>query len=36
VIIRRFERLTGRQAVLQESGGLFDDVAAERVRGLAA
>ena len=36
VIIRRFERLTGKQAVLQESGAVFDDVAAQRQGGLAA
>ena len=36
VIIRRFERLTGKQAVLQEGGALFDDVALGRLGGLAA
>lgn len=36
VIIRRFERLTGKQAVLQEDGALFDDVAILRNEGLAA
>ena len=36
VIIRRFERLTGKPAVLQEGGTLFDDLAVERVGGLAA
>lgn len=36
VIIRRFERLTGKPAVLQEGGTLFDDVAVERLGGLAA
>lgn len=36
VIVRRFERLTGRQAVLQEAGSLFDDVAVQRLGGLAA
>jgi DNA modification methylase len=36
VIIRRFERLTGKQAVLQEGGVLFDDVAVQRLGGLAA
>ena len=36
VIIRRFERLTGKQAVLQNSGATYDDVAAERQGGLAA
>ncbi len=36
VIIRRFERLTGKQAVLQESGALFDDVAVQRREGIAA
>ena len=36
VIIRRFERLTGKQALLQESGALFDDVAVKRLTGLAA
>lgn len=36
VIIRRFERLTGKQAVLQEGGALFDDVAVERLGGIAA
>jgi len=36
VIVRRFERLTGKQAVLQDSGALFDDVAVERLGGLAA
>lgn len=36
VIIRRFERLTGKQAVLQESGVPFDDVAVDRSGGLAA
>ena len=30
VICRRFERLTGKSAVLQASGRMFDDVAAER------
>jgi DNA modification methylase len=36
VIIRRFERLTGNQAVLQDGGALFDEVAAQRQGGLAA
>jgi DNA modification methylase len=36
VIVRRFERLTGRQAVLQANGALFDDVLAERRNGSAA
>lgn len=36
VIIRRFERLTGKPAVLQESGARLDDVAAERVGDLLA
>lgn len=36
VIIRRFERLTGKQAVLQDGAALFDDVAVERWGGLAA
>jgi DNA modification methylase len=36
VIIRRFERLTGKQAVLQEGGVLFDDVGVQRLGGLAA
>jgi DNA modification methylase len=36
VIVRRFERLTGKQAVLQANGALFDDVLAERRYGLAA
>lgn len=36
VIIRRFEKLTGKQAVLQGSSALFDDVAVERLGGLAA
>ncbi len=36
VIVRRFERLTGKQAVLQANGALFDDVLAERRNGLAA
>lgn len=36
VIIRRFEQLSGKQATLQESGALFDDVAVERLGGLAA
>jgi DNA modification methylase len=36
VIIRRFERLTGKSAMLQESGALFDDVAVGRLGGLAA
>lgn len=36
VIIRRFERLTGKQATLAESGSLFDDVAQLRRAGLAA
>lgn len=36
VIIRRFERLTGKPVVLQEGGTLFDDVAVERLGGLAA
>jgi DNA modification methylase len=30
VICRRFEKLTGKSAVLQASGGMFDDVAAGR------
>jgi DNA modification methylase len=34
VIIRRFERLSGKQAVLQASGALFDDVLSERPGGL--
>lgn len=34
VIIRRFERLTGKQAVLQESGALFDDVSVRRQGGV--
>ena len=36
VIIRRFEKLTGKHAVLQEGGALFDDVAVQRLGGLAA
>ena len=30
VIVRRFERLTGKQATLQDNGSLFDDVAQAR------
>ena len=36
VIVRRFERLIGKPAVLQATGALFDDVLAERLKGLAA
>lgn len=36
VIVRRFERLTDKQAVLQATGALFDDVLTERLEGLAA
>ncbi len=36
VIVRRFERLTGKRAALQATGALFDDVLAERRNGLAA
>lgn len=36
IIIRRFARLTGKQAILQEGGALFDDVAVDRRGGLAA
>jgi DNA modification methylase len=36
VIIRRFERLTGKQAVLQDTGAVFDDLAPERLGELAA
>lgn len=36
VIIRRFERLTGKQAVLKENGAVFDDVAFERSGVIAA
>ena len=36
VIIRRFERLTGQQAVLADGGAQFDDVAVERRMGIAA
>lgn len=36
VIIRRFERLTGKQAVLEENGAVFDDVAYERCGVIAA
>ncbi|WP_292067512.1 site-specific DNA-methyltransferase [Brevundimonas sp. UBA7664] len=36
VIIRRFERLTGKPAVLHEGGTPFDDVAIQRLGGLAA
>ena len=36
VIIRRFERLTGKQAVLKENGVVFDDVAFERSGVIAA
>lgn len=36
VIIRRFERLTGKQAMLQEGEALFDEVAVQRLGGLAA
>lgn len=36
VIIRRFERLTGKSAVLQEGGALFDDVALGRLGELVA
>ena len=36
VIVRRFERLTGRHAVLQEGGAAFDDVANLRADGIAA
>ena len=35
-IVRRFERLIGKPAVLQATGALFDDVLAERLKGLAA
>ena len=35
VIVRRFERLIGKPAVLQATGALFDDVLAERLKGLA-
>jgi DNA modification methylase len=36
VIVRRFERLTGKRAALQATGALFDDVLAERRNGSAA
>lgn len=36
VIIRRFERLTGKQAVLKDEGAVFDDVAFERSGVIAA
>ena len=36
VIVRRFERLTGKRAALQANGALFDDVLAERRNGSAA
>jgi DNA modification methylase len=36
VIVRRFERLTGKRAALQATGALFDDVLAERRNGAAA
>ncbi|MFN3667899.1 MAG: DNA-methyltransferase [Brevundimonas sp.] len=36
VIIRRYERLTGRQATLADSGALFDDVGQLRHGGMAA
>lgn len=36
VIIRRFERLTGKQATLADGGTVFDDVAVQRRGGLAA
>lgn len=36
VIIRRFERLTGKRATLADGGALFDDVAKLRRGGLAA
>tara|TARA_R110002124_G_scaffold140378_3_gene304813 strand:+ start:2605 stop:3933 length:1329 start_codon:yes stop_codon:yes gene_type:complete len=36
VIIRRFKRLTGKQAVLADGGALFDDVAVQRSEGIAA
>jgi len=35
VIIRRFEALTGKRAVLQDNGALFDDVATQRNGELA-
>jgi DNA modification methylase len=36
VIVRRFERLTGKQATLADTGALFDDVAMQRREGIAA
>lgn len=36
VIIRRFERLTGKQAVLEGSGAAFDDVQSQRLGRSAA
>ena len=36
VIIRRFERLTGKQATLADNGALFDDVTQQRRGELAA
>jgi len=36
VIVRRFERLTGKRAALQATGALFDDVLAEQRNGSAA
>jgi DNA modification methylase len=36
VIVRRFERLTGKRAALQATGALFDEVLAERRNGSAA